>query len=97
MWEAKRRTASTRERGDVAYHKNKVDRKFDYLINILGADHAGYIKRISSSVEAISGNKDKLICTKHQHREIGNMITNIRIYKIKKYSNIKFRYSICKY
>ena len=47
---------------DVAYHKNKVDRKFDYLINILGADHAGYIKRISSSVEAISGKKDKLIC-----------------------------------
>ena len=38
---------------DVAYHKNKVDRKFDYLINILGADHAGYIKRISSSVDAI--------------------------------------------
>ncbi len=47
---------------DVAYHKNKVDRKFDYLINILGADHAGYIKRISSSVEALSGEKDKLIC-----------------------------------
>ena len=47
---------------DVAYHKNKVDRKFDYLINILGADHAGYIKRISSSVEALSGKKDKLIC-----------------------------------
>ncbi len=47
---------------DVAYHKNKVDRNFDYLINILGADHAGYIKRISSSVEALSGEKDKLIC-----------------------------------
>ncbi len=47
---------------DVAYHKNKVDRKFDYLINILGADHAGYIKRISSSVEALSGEKNKLIC-----------------------------------
>ena len=47
---------------DVAYHKNKVDRKFDYLINILGADHAGYIKRISSSVEALTGDKDKLIC-----------------------------------
>ncbi len=46
---------------DVAYHKNKVDRKFDYLINILGADHAGYIKRISSSVEALSGTKNKLI------------------------------------
>jgi arginyl-tRNA synthetase len=47
---------------DVAYHKNKVDRKFDYLINVLGADHAGYIKRISSSVDALSGTKNKLIC-----------------------------------
>ena len=42
---------------DVAYHKNKLDRKFDLLINILGADHAGYIKRISSSVEALSNSK----------------------------------------
>ena len=47
---------------DVAYHKNKLDRKFDYLINILGADHAGYIKRISSSVDALSNSKGKLIC-----------------------------------
>ena len=47
---------------DVAYHKNKLDRKFDILINILGADHAGYIKRISSSVEALSNSKGKLIC-----------------------------------
>ena len=47
---------------DVAYHKNKLDRKFDKLINILGADHAGYIKRISSSVEALSNSKDRLIC-----------------------------------
>ena len=47
---------------DVAYHKNKLDRKFDHLINILGADHAGYIKRISSSVDALSNAKGKLIC-----------------------------------
>ena len=47
---------------DVAYHKNKLDRKFDFLINILGADHAGYIKRISSSVEALSNSNNKLIC-----------------------------------
>ncbi|WP_440652454.1 arginine--tRNA ligase [Candidatus Pelagibacter sp. HIMB1542] len=47
---------------DVAYHKNKIDRNFDYLINILGADHSGYIKRITSSVEALSGKKDTLIC-----------------------------------
>ena len=39
-----------------------MDRKFDHLINILGADHAGYIKRISSSVDALSNSKGKLIC-----------------------------------
>jgi len=48
--------------GDVAYHENKLNRKFDTLINILGADHAGYIKRITSVVEALSGEKNKLIC-----------------------------------
>ena len=47
---------------DVAYHKNKLDRKFDKLINILGADHAGYIKRISSSVQALSNSDNRLVC-----------------------------------
>ena len=47
---------------DVAYHNTKLDRKFDVLINILGADHAGYIKRITSVVEALSGQKNKLVC-----------------------------------
>ena len=47
---------------DLAYHSNKISRKFDYLINILGADHTGYIKRITAGVKAISENKTKLIC-----------------------------------
>ncbi len=47
---------------DAAYHKNKLDRKFDILVNILGADHTGYIKRISSLVEALSGDKNKIVC-----------------------------------
>ena len=47
---------------DVAYHNNKLERNYDVLINILGADHAGYIKRITSVVEALSGKKNKLIC-----------------------------------
>ncbi len=47
---------------DVAYHNTKINRNFDKLINILGADHAGYIKRITSVVEAISGEKNKLSC-----------------------------------
>jgi arginyl-tRNA synthetase len=48
--------------GDLAYHNNKIDRKFDILINILGADHTGYIKRISAGVEALSNKKIKLNC-----------------------------------
>ena len=47
---------------DVAYHNNKLNRNFDTMINILGADHAGYIKRITAYVEALSGEKNKLIC-----------------------------------
>jgi len=47
---------------DVAYHNTKLKRNFNILINILGADHAGYIKRITSVVEALSGEKNKLIC-----------------------------------
>ena len=46
---------------DVAYHKNKIDRKYDDLINIWGADHHGYIKRIEASIEAIGSKKEKLI------------------------------------
>ena len=47
---------------DVAYHQNKLTRKFDTLINILGSDHAGYIKRITAVVEALSEKKNKLKC-----------------------------------
>ena len=48
--------------GDMAYHSHKIYRKFDVLINILGADHAGYTKRIVSATKAISKNKVNLIC-----------------------------------
>jgi len=48
--------------GDMAYHANKVSRRFDTLINILGADHAGYTKRITSATKAISDNKVNLLC-----------------------------------
>ena len=48
--------------GDVAYHSNKISRKFDILINVLGADHSGYTKRIISATKAMSDNKVNLIC-----------------------------------
>jgi arginyl-tRNA synthetase len=41
---------------------DKVSRNYDNLINILGADHTGYIKRITAAVSAISENKVKLYC-----------------------------------
>ena len=46
---------------DVAYHKNKIDRGFDKLINVWGADHHGYIRRIEASIENLGSNKNKLI------------------------------------
>ena len=48
--------------GDIAYHAHKIDRNFDVLINILGADHVGYIKRIIAAVRAISKDKINLVC-----------------------------------
>tara|TARA_A100001015_G_scaffold243184_1_gene278043 strand:+ start:1808 stop:3532 length:1725 start_codon:yes stop_codon:yes gene_type:complete len=47
---------------DVAYHSDKINREFDELINILGADHTGYIKRIVAAVSALSNKKVKLTC-----------------------------------
>jgi len=47
---------------DVAYHMDKVNRKYKNLINILGADHTGYIKRITAAVSALSDNKVNLNC-----------------------------------
>ena len=42
---------------DIAYHFNKVQRGFDELINIFGADHSGYVKRLKAVVSALSHNK----------------------------------------
>ena len=67
--------------GDVAYHNNKRNRKFSLLINILGADHAGYIKRITSAVEALSGKKNKLICKVSQ---LVKLIKNEKPFKMSK-------------
>jgi arginyl-tRNA synthetase len=45
---------------DIAYHKNKFDRGFDFVIDVWGADHHGYISRLKASIEALGGNKDAL-------------------------------------
>lgn len=45
---------------DVAYHKNKMDRGFNRQIDILGADHGGYVKRVQSVLTALSDGKASL-------------------------------------
>ena len=47
---------------DVAYHMDKVNRNYKYLVNVLGADHTGYIKRITAAVSALSNGKVELKC-----------------------------------
>ena len=47
---------------DIAYHSDKTSRNYNYLINVLGADHTGYIKRITAATKALSDNKTILIC-----------------------------------
>jgi arginyl-tRNA synthetase len=39
---------------DIAYHYNKISRGFDMLIDIFGADHGGYVKRMKAAVSALS-------------------------------------------
>lgn len=45
---------------DIAYHYNKIQRGFDKLINVWGADHHGYIPRVKAVVEAFGCDRDKL-------------------------------------
>jgi arginyl-tRNA synthetase len=45
---------------DIAYHENKLERGFDHLINIWGADHHGYVPRMSAAVEILSGREGAL-------------------------------------
>ena len=45
---------------DIAYHADKLERGFDRMIDIWGADHHGYIPRVKASLEALGYNPDKL-------------------------------------
>ena len=45
---------------DIAYHVDKLERGFDRMINIWGADHHGYVARVKASIEALGYDPDKL-------------------------------------
>ena len=45
---------------DIAYHMEKLDRGFDRVIDILGADHHGYVTRVKASMKALGANTDQI-------------------------------------
>ncbi len=45
---------------DIAYHLNKLDRGYEYLVDLLGADHHGYIARMKAAIQALGYNSDQL-------------------------------------
>lgn len=45
---------------DIAYHRNKLERGFETLINVWGADHHGYIPRMKAAIQALGFNKEQL-------------------------------------
>ncbi len=45
---------------DIAYHKNKLSRGYDHLIDVLGADHHGYIPRLKAAISFVGGDPDLL-------------------------------------
>ncbi|MDP1666503.1 MAG: arginine--tRNA ligase [Methylobacter sp.] len=51
---------STYFASDIAYHMNKLDRGFDQIINIWGADHHGYIPRVRAAIQALGADVSKL-------------------------------------
>lgn len=53
---------------DIAYHKNKLSRGYDQLIDVFGADHHGYINRLKAAIACVGGNPDKV------HVEILQMV-----------------------
>ncbi|MFQ6793488.1 MAG: arginine--tRNA ligase [Thomasclavelia sp.] len=45
---------------DIAYHLNKLDRGYEYLVDLFGADHHGYINRMKAAIQALGYNADQL-------------------------------------
>ena len=62
---------------DIAYHKDKYNRGFNKMINIWGADHSGYISRVTSAVDAVTNSKSTLevkICQLVRLMRGGNIV-----------------------
>lgn len=51
---------------DVAYHKNKLERGYNKLIDLWGADHHGYVARMKAAIQVLGGNADDLVLILYQ-------------------------------
>jgi arginyl-tRNA synthetase len=71
--------------GDIAYHLDKIQRKYEKIINILGADHNGYVKRIKAAVKALSSEKVVLDVQLYQ---LVNFLENGKLIKMSKRSGV---------
>jgi len=56
---AKQDGTATYFAADIAYHVNKIGRGFDRMIDVWGADHGGYVKRVQASVQALTGKQQQ--------------------------------------
>jgi len=56
---AKQDGTSTYFSADIAYHKDKYDRGFDRMIDVWGADHGGYVRRVQAAVHALTGKSNQ--------------------------------------
>jgi arginyl-tRNA synthetase len=62
---------------DIAYAQDKIDRKFDYIVVVLGADHSGYAKRMAAVINALSDGKvqtDIKLCQLVNYLEKGDLV-----------------------
>lgn len=66
---------------DIAYHYDKVSRGYDELINVFGADHGGYVKRLTAVVDALSGSKVSFVIKLIQ---MVNVISEDQVLKMSK-------------
>lgn len=61
---------------DIAYHLDKLDRGFDYLINIWGADHHGYVARVKAALQVLA--QDRFQVQSHFQVIIGQLVSLFR-------------------
>ena len=92
---------------DIAYHKDKFDRKFDRLIDVWGANHHGHIERLKASLKSLGYDSDKLDIILYQNvrlkkdgeikqmgKRLGNFINISDLLNEMKVSADVFKYTI---